>query len=245
MNLHPRGEAPIKMALTAELVKLCERPEPDQGPNQNFIPIEPAELDDLTEKLLDELGGNALWLFAYGSLIWKPNFSFVAQGRGTIHGWHRSFCLELTRWRGTPQLPGLMLALDHGGRCDGVVYQLPDGQHREHIRRLVGREITAREDLEMVRWVRVHTASGPLRALVFWAGPKGKGITLKLPLESVAWVLARACGHGGSCASYLYHTVAHLEELGIHDRNLWKLQELVADEILTSVRTAQRMAAMA
>ena len=54
---------------------------------------------------------------------------------------------------------------------------------------------------EMVRWVTVHTKTGPLRALVFWAGPKGKGISLKLPLERVAWVLARACGHGGSCAS--------------------------------------------
>ena len=240
MDRHLREDTRSKMALTAELVKLCDRPEPDTGPNPHFTPIEPAELDALTQKLLNELGSEKLWLFAYGSLIWKPNFSFVAQRRGTIHGWHRSFCLELTTWRGTPQLPGLMLALDHGGRCDGIVYQLPDGEHREHIRRIVGREITAKEDLDMVRWVTVHTASGPLSALVFWAGPKGKGIALKLPLERVAWVLARACGHGGSCASYLYHTVTQLEELGIHDRNLWKLQELVADEIQTSVRDAQR-----
>jgi glutathione-specific gamma-glutamylcyclotransferase len=239
MDFQTHGDVRSKMALTDELVNLCERPEPDPGPNPDFAPIEPAELDALIERLLNELGSNALWLFAYGSLIWKPNFSFVAQRRGTIHGWHRSFCLELTRWRGTPQLPGLMLALDHGGRCDGVVYQLPDGEHREHIRRLVGREITSREDIEMVRWVRVHTASGLVSALVFWAGPKGKGIALKLPLERVAWVLARACGHGGSCASYLYNTVLHLEELGIHDRNLWKLQKLVADEILTSVRQFQ------
>ena len=234
MDLHLRYNARSKMALTAELVKRCERPEADPGPNPDFTPIKPAELDALIEKLLNELGSNKLWLFAYGSLIWKPNFSFVAQRRGTIHGWHRSFCLELTRWRGTPQLPGLMLALDHGGRCDGVVYQLPDGEHREHIRRLICREITAKQDLEMVRWVMVHTASGPVSALVFWAGPKGKGISLKLPLERVAWVLARACGHGGSCASYLYNTVLHLEELGIHDRNLWKLQKLVANEILAS-----------
>jgi glutathione-specific gamma-glutamylcyclotransferase len=245
MDFHLRDDVRSKMALTAELVMRCERTEPDLGADPNVTPIEPAELDALTDKFLNELEGGKLWLFAYGSLIWKPNFSFVEQRRGTIHGWHRSFCLELTRWRGTPQLPGLMLALDHGGRCDGVAYQLPDGEHREHIRRLVGREITARDDLEMVRWVTVHTASGPVSALVFWAGPKGKGITLKLPLERVAWVLARACGHGGSCASYLYNTVLHLEELGIHDRNLWKLQELVADEILTSLSPTQRMAAMA
>jgi cation transport protein ChaC len=124
-----------------------------------------------------------------------------------------------------------MMALERGGSCDGVAYRLPDGEQREHIRNLVGREITMREDLGMVRWVTVRTDTGPLRALVFWAGPTGNGIALKLPLERVAWVLARACGHVGSCASYLYNTVAKLEEFGIHDRNLWRLQELVAEEI--------------
>jgi cation transport protein ChaC len=241
MALQLRDGVRSKMALTEDLVKLCERHEPDAGPRPGFIPIQPAELDALTEKFLNELGSEKLWLFAYGSLIWKPNFSFVDQRRGSIHGWHRSFCLELTRWRGTPKLPGLMLALDHGGSCEGVVYHLPEGEHREHIRRLIGREINAREDQGMVRWVNVHTKTGPIRALVFWAGPKGKGISLKLPLERVAWVLARACGHGGSCASYLYNTVFHLEKLGIRDRNLWKLQELVANEILASIHVTPRV----
>ncbi|TIW30865.1 MAG: gamma-glutamylcyclotransferase, partial [Mesorhizobium sp.] len=54
---------------------------------------------------------------------------------------------------------------------------------------------------------------------------------LNQPLENVARVLARACGHVGSGAEYLYNTVSHLEEFGIRDRNLWRLQELVADEI--------------
>ncbi len=219
------------MSLTPELVALCERPESDPGPDPRFTPIGPAELDVLSERLLEQLGGQALWLFAYGSLIWKPNFTFVEQRRGTIHGWHRSFCLELTRWRGTPQQPGLMMALAKGGCCDGLAFRLPDGEYREGIRRLVGREITECEDVEMVRWVTVRTQHGPLRALVFWVGPKGEGIALKLPLERVAWILARACGHGGSSASYLYNTVAKLEEFGIHDRNLWRLQELIAKEI--------------
>ncbi len=223
-----------QMSLTPELVAICERPEPDPGPNPNFTPVGSAELDILSERLLEQLGDQPLWLFAYGSLIWNPNFAFVEQRRGTIHGWHRSFCLELTRWRGSPQQPGLMMALESGGSCDGVTFRLPDGEHREHIRNLVGREITTREDLVMVRWATVRTDTGPVRALVFWAGPKGNGISSKLPLERVAWVLARACGHVGSCASYLYNTVAKLEEFGIHDRNLWRLQELVAEEIRNS-----------
>ena len=84
---------------------------------------------------------------------------------------------------------------------------------------------------------QVKTEAGKLRALLFWAGPKqGDGISLKLPLEKVAWVLARACGHAGSCADYLYNTVSHLEALGIRDRNLWRLQQLVAEEIVRTYK---------
>jgi cation transport protein ChaC len=83
----------------------------------------------------------------------------------------------------------------------------------------------------MARWISAGTADGPVRALVFWAGPSGKGISLGLSLESVAARLARACGHYGSSAEYLYQTVARLEEHGIRDRNLWRIQQLVAAEI--------------
>jgi cation transport protein ChaC len=220
-----------RMSLTPKLVARCERPEPDPGPNPGFTPIKPEELDNLTTQLVKELADRDLWLFAYGSLIWKLNFSFVEHRRGTVHGWHRAFCMEQKRWRGSPQQPGLMMALEKGGCCTGVVFRLPDGEHREHIRQLVDREISMQEDLGMVRWATVRADSGPVRALVFWAGPKGDGIFLRLPLERVAWVLARACGHVGSCASYLHNTVLKLEEFGIHDRNLWRLQELVAEEI--------------
>jgi len=130
-----------------------------------------------------------------------------------------------------PHQPGLMLALDSGGCCDGVAYRLPREANREHIRKLVEREVDSHEDFETVRWVNLRCETGPLRALAFWVGPRGEGVSRKLPLEEVARTLARACGHGGSCAAYLYNTVAHLEEFGIRDRNLWRLQELVAGEI--------------
>ena len=66
---------------------------------------------------------------------------------------------------------------------------------------------------------------------MFWAGPSGDNIASRLPLDEVAWILARACGHAGSCPEYLFNTVTHLEEYGIHDRRLWRQQELVAREI--------------
>lgn len=169
--------------------------------------------------------------FAYGSLIWKPAFESVEQQRASAHGWHRSFCLDLVRWRGSAEQPGLMMALERGGRCDGVIYRLPDGDKAAQIERLLRREIDDHEAVASVRWVPVRTAQGRLRALGFWVGVTGRGTSLGQPLEKVAWVLARACGHVGSGAEYLYNTVSHLETFGIHDRNLWRLQELVADEI--------------
>ena len=220
------------MSLTPELASLCFRKEVDRGFGQ-WTPLAEAEQDALAQRLLDQCGAEPLWVFAYGSLIWNPTFDPAETRRATAIGWHRSFCMELTGWRGTPEQPGLMMALDRGGRCDGMAFRLSEANRSAELNRIVRREIVVEEDLDMVRWIKVQTEAGKLRALVFWAGPKpGEGISLKLPLDKVAWVLARACGHAGSCAEYLYNTVSHLEKLGIRDRNLWRLQQLVAQEIV-------------
>jgi cation transport protein ChaC len=219
------------MPLTADLVARCFRTEPDPGPNPAYTPVTEDERVALTDRLLAAHAGGPLWVFAYGSLIWKPSFMPAGVRRGAARGWHRSFCIELTRWRGSPDRPGLMMALAPGGRCNGVLLQLPDENTREEVSKLVRREITVQEDLGMARWIRVDTDEGSTSALVFWAGPKGRGIEHRLPLETVAHRIAHACGHAGSCAEYLHNTVAHLEERGIRDRNLWRLQDLVAAEI--------------
>jgi cation transport protein ChaC len=148
-----------------------------------------------------------------------------------VKGWHRSFCLGLTRWRGTQSQPGLMLALRPGGSCNGIVFRLSEEDRLAQIQRMIRREISSMSDAYSIRWVAVDTPEDPVRALTFWAGPRGDRVLNGLSLESVAHVLARACGHIGSCAEYLYHAVRHLEEKGIRDRNLWKLLELVAAEI--------------
>jgi cation transport protein ChaC len=220
-----------KMALTEDLVSLSFRAEIDPGPDSRRKPLSDDEMDVLATRLLDESKGDPLWVFAYGSLIWKPDFDAVESLQATAWGWHRSFCLKMTRWRGSQAQPGLMMALSRGGRCNGVVFRLSDVDRRGQIRRMIRREIGSVEDISTARWIQVETADGPRRALVFWAGPKGERVFHNLPLATVASVLARACGHMGSCAEYLYLTVKHLEEWGIRDRNLWQLQELVAREI--------------
>lgn len=219
------------MTLTPELVALSVRPEPELDPEPGLTLLSDDELDALARRYDAECGTDPLWVFAYGSLIWKPDFDATGHMRASAYGWHRSFCLKMRGWRGTPEQPGLMMALERGGRCDGVIYRISKDERWKQIRRMLFRELRYHQNLHMVRWITVDTEAGKMRVLAFWAGPTGPNTARKLPLAEVAVILARACGHAGSCAEYLYNTVAHLEAFGIHDRNLWRLQDLVAQEL--------------
>lgn len=221
-----------KLDLTPDLVARCLRSEPDLGPDPDFPRATEAEIDNLVARLLaSEHAKGPIWVFAYGSLIWNPAFNFVQDRRGLAQGWHRSFCLDLKRWRGTPERLGLMLALARGGRCAGVLRRLDPASQAADVERLVKWEIEAAEDLTMARWIPVATSEGVQPALVFWAGPSGKGVSHRLAPEVAARRIAQACGHYGSNAEYLQRTVAGLAEHGIRDRALWRLQALVAAEI--------------
>jgi cation transport protein ChaC len=219
------------MNLTAELVARVERTEPDPGPEPGTAEHTDAEFDAMVDALLSEYKPEELWVFAYGSLIWNPEFEFLESRSATANGWHRSFCLKLTRWRGTRELPALMLALDRGGTCKGLAYRLPARDHFGQLGLLMRREIDANPPTNVPRWISVNTEGGTLRALAFVAEPDGNAYAGKLPPEKVAHVLARAAGHWGSAAQYLFRTVTMLEEHGIRDRNMWLIQSLVAQQI--------------
>lgn len=219
------------MALTAELVARCERHEPDPGPELGRRYFTDSEYEAAAARLLEQAGAGPIWVFAYGSLIWKPAIETTDHHPAVAHGWHRAFCLKLTRYRGSAAQPGLMMGLRRGGRCKGMVHRIADDQREALLVRLLRREVGNDQHLTGVRWIKVDSDQGALLALAFWAEPIGLANWVKLPLPDVAQILARACGHIGSGAAYLFHTVSKLDELGIRDRNLWRLQQLVAEEI--------------
>ncbi|MGF9564447.1 gamma-glutamylcyclotransferase [Neorhizobium sp. JUb45] len=220
------------MLLTHELVAQTIRTVRDDGPEPGWTPLSDGELDDLVARIEREAGDQPIAVFAYGSLIWNPEFQPVSRERATAFGWHRSFSLRIERWRATSDQPGLMMALERGGQCDGVLFGLSREEGNRDLRALIAREIRYREVTGMMRWVSVRTAQGERKALIFWASTKREGLTKTLPLQEAAYLLARACGEGGSCAEYLLNTITDLRAEGIHDRNLWRLQALVAQEIL-------------
>ncbi|MCO5065752.1 MAG: gamma-glutamylcyclotransferase [Rhizobiaceae bacterium] len=228
------------MDLTEALVTLVERTEPDPGPDPDTRELTEDDYEQAADEILRVHRPDALWVFAYGSLIWNPEFEFMEQRRAVAHGWHRSFCLKLTRWRGTRALPALMLALDRGGTCIGIAYKIAGDDIRKSLVDLARRELDAIPATNVPRWINISTAEGPLKALAFIALPNGRAYAGRLPLNEVAAVLARAAGHWGSSARYAFNTISSLEKSGIRDRNLWKLQKLVAAEIRQSVENSTR-----
>lgn len=216
--------------LTQAHVDRTLRVVPDPGPSGR-TPLTDEDIAARAAELLAEKPPGPLYVFAYGSLIWKPGFDFAARHRATAPGWHRQFCIEIDGWRGTPETPGLMLAIVSGGSCTGVALEAPEAEAQAALEAMVRRETPYAEFSDMVRWISIRTEAGPARALVFWAGPTGERIRRGLPPARAAKMIAHACGHAGSSTEYLHNTVAALEAHGIRDRNLWQLQRLVAEEI--------------
>jgi glutathione-specific gamma-glutamylcyclotransferase len=225
---------PRPMRLSARHVDLMRRDIPDPG-FQVFPGMRPATDGDY-EAMATELAAGAahdsFWVFAYGSLIWKPEFTFAESRIARAVGWRRIFCLGWDyRFRGSRERPGLMLALDRGGSCTGVAFRLePDGV-KASMDRLVRREMSMVPTAFPPRWITVRTEKGPVRALTFAMNRLSGRYIAGLSDEAVADALAAAQGFRGSMAEYLFSTVSKLEELGIHDRHLWRLQELVAERI--------------
>ncbi|MEO6013941.1 MAG: gamma-glutamylcyclotransferase [Devosia sp.] len=169
-----------------------------------------------------------LWIFAYGSLMWKPGPEFGERRPGTVQGWHRAFCLGWDRaYRGNPINPGLMLSLDEGGECTGVALEVMAGEagQRANLLAILKREPPGPP------WVTVETTEGSLQALAFANDRNGPNYIGGLTNAEIADAQAQASGKFGSMADYVFNTVKHLEELGIHDAHLWEMQGLIAERL--------------
>jgi cation transport protein ChaC len=224
------------MHLTPDLIARVHYTVPDTGHSAGFLAMGEDDYELLTDEVLkDHSPADDLWVFAYGSLMWRPECEIDGEEPARLNGWHRKFCIRITRWRGTPDNPGLMMALDRGGSCRAVVQRLSAKTARARLGQLMRREVSSKEHpTNRPRWVSVDTGGKQRRAIVFVVRRSSPYYSGKLSPEETAAVLARAVGHWGSGAEYLMNTVQQLETLGIHDRNLWKLQKLVAAEISSS-----------
>ncbi|WP_181700880.1 gamma-glutamylcyclotransferase [Chthonobacter albigriseus] len=218
------------MDLTLELVASTLRTIADPGPLASSASMDDGDYEAIANRLMADAEG-PIEVFAYGSLLWKPAFQPSTEAPAVARGWHRAFRLRLTRWRGTPERPGLMMVLDRGGSCRGILQRLPETELRPGLLALLRREISSRTSSNLPRWISVESGGQTRRAIAFCARRDGPAYTGPLPDHEVADVLATAVGHAGSCAEYLYRTVESLERRGIRDGRLWSLQAMVARRI--------------
>jgi cation transport protein ChaC len=172
-----------------------------------------------------------MWVFAYGSLIWRPGFAHAAQHRALLRGWHRSFCLWSTRYRGTPERPGLVLGLDRGGACQGVAFRVPGDQAAEVLRYLDDRELPDGAEVVYHRRlvpVRVQDAPGAtVPAVTYVVNRTSRNYVPRLPPERAAAVIAEGVGQMGANRDYLLNTLGHLAELGVRDPGLARIAALL------------------
>ncbi len=186
---------------------------PEGFPPADPMPPEIAALRD---------GGAPVWIFAYGSLIWQPEFAHAAAEPARLHGWHRSFCLYSYDYRGSKTRPGLTLGLDRGGSCRGIAYCLAPESLAEALDRIWLREMTAPRVYDL-RSVSVRTGKGARATLAFTVRRNHRDYAGRLPLDEAARIIAGAAGRRGACRDYLDSTLCHLAAHGIADRPLRRL----------------------
>jgi cation transport protein ChaC len=143
-----------------------------------------------------------------------------------VYGWHRKFCLHLTSGRGSPEQPGLMLALDRGGACVGVSLRIPAAILREELALVWRREMFS--GAYEARWLAGRVGGEPARLLTFVANRAQPRYIGTLDEAEIVRRLAHARGHLGSGREYLEHTVAALQARGLHDAKMQRLLRLVA-----------------
>ena len=226
------------MDLPPELTARVARAVADPGPSPGAVYMDEADYAEAVQNILAQAPAGDLWLFAYGSLLWKPACATLESRTALVRGWHRSFCFRVARFRGSPDRPGLMMALDRGGQCRGVIQRIARADAEASLHALLRREVMIKPSINVPRWLPVETRDGRLRALGFVVNRSHLYYAGRLPPDETAATIAAAAGHWGSCADYLRETVAHLEALGIRDRNLWALQRMVAERIRAQTSAA-------
>jgi cation transport protein ChaC len=171
--------------------------------------------------------GNGIWLFGYGSLIWNPAIHYVESRVARVEGWRRSFCLSTPAGRGTPENPGIVLALDAGGFCDGVAFRVAEEALPQELAAVWTREMPT--GAYIPRWVPLLDPEGHVfgSGIAFTINRASRQYLAGLTEEEAVRRLSTACGRLGSCAEYLFQTQAGLSQLGIQDAMVDHLAEAV------------------
>jgi glutathione-specific gamma-glutamylcyclotransferase len=166
------------------------------------------------------------WVFGYGSLIWRPGFTFIHSEPARLEGWHRSLCVLSHIYRGTPECLGLVFGLDQGGHCDGVAFEVATSDWPQTYAYLTERELVTTIYKEAL--LPVTLANGRVAdVLTYVVDRDHHQYAGHKTAEQILTYVRQGQGQAGSCLDYVKSTAEHLQALGIPDPELDALVSLL------------------
>ena len=172
--------------------------------------------------------GEDLWVFAYGSLMWRPDFPFVEQIEARLIGAHRALCVYSFVHRGTAERPGLVLGLDQGGACRGIAYRVAAAERVRTVAYLRRREQVTSVYREVIRpvWLR-RQPEERVPALCYMVDRGHPQYAGRLALEQQLHHVRQGHGVSGANRDYVIATVTSLERLGYQETQLHQLAQML------------------
>jgi glutathione-specific gamma-glutamylcyclotransferase len=169
-----------------------------------------------------------LWIFGYGSLIWRPGFDYLEARRAKLIGEHRALCIYSFVHRGIPEKPGLVLGLDRGGACQGMAYRVAEARRDEIIAYLRAREQVTSVYREVVRSVWLDgDARERVSAIAYVADRGHEQYAGRLSLDEQLHLVRGGHGSSGANDEYVIETVTALEAMNIRDSQLHRLAAML------------------
>lgn len=170
---------------------------------------------------------DAFWVFAYGSLMWRPGFPVAETRPATVYGYHRAMCIWSEHYRGTPKRRGLVLGLDRGGSCQGLALRVAKARVKAVTAYLLDRELRG-EDVYHPLTLNARLGDGrQVPVWAFVANRANRYYTGKLRFPQTAKIIREAKGKNGTNRDYLANTVGHIDAMGLADGNLRALLKAV------------------
>ncbi|MCG8695622.1 MAG: gamma-glutamylcyclotransferase [Minwuiales bacterium] len=193
--------------------------------------VDPISADpDAVSKPYDDPGltlpDGELWVFGYGSLMWRPGIDYLEAAPAVIHGFHRALCVWSWYHRGSEAAPGLVMGLDLGGSCRGRAYRIAAENKATVVDYLYRREMVT--PVYRPRLMPARIDERTVSVLMFTVDRDHPQYAGKLSVETAAGVVVQSQGHSGHNRDYIVNMVEHLDEEGIHDAFLRRLRDEIS-----------------
>ena len=169
----------------------------------------------------------SIWIFGYGSLVWRPDFPFAERRAGWIEGWARRFWQGSTDHRGVPGAPGRVVTLIEvaGAVCWGMAYRIAPAEREAVLAHLDHRE---KGGYRMERLaLRFASGAPPAEALVWRATPDNPNYLGPAEAGDIARQVRASHGPSGPNIEYVLRLAESLRVLGADDPHVFEIEALL------------------